>query len=762
MIARLLYREKVQGVLKYVLGKTKSTILGFGNTYSEFDTDPELFTNILYHLGQRSESKKRYVHISLNLPHGERLNNKDFLQLSKEYMEQMGYGEQPFIVVRHHDTKHQHVHIVSTTIQEDGKQINLSHDYRRNRATQKHLEQLFGLSASPSTKNQKELPVYETPQFKKDDTNGVKFYMQDILNNTLQKYNPRSFEELAELVRPYHILVRSAHNHNGRIGVSYGISIDNGYRSRFINGSTVHPFLSGPKLQKVFEKNASSKLLPMVRKRLEKQLHTTYKLFGTINLEQLPDILRFHQKLDCKLVYDKEGKAVDFAIHDKSGYVLKATEIGKDLGIASNPVLFQDGHTQIDRESAQLTLELQKCIKEVFQASYRNSKRRVLFSEHIDALLGNWVVDETMKSERFMFLARYLNTDNKTLAELLNEQFPRTRDKLLSIETVREERRLREKAELIKAVTKSPLFELNSKKGLLVELTESVGVRYDGRGIRHVDSNKYRLNLDLGKLELSDRPDFYTSPGFVKENEKVLEGLLNRNTKNDLEFGPNAFFLPLLFPNLYESMQPEYRRRFERSSLEAYHKHAQRSIEHFEKSPEDYIRFFNAKGFYFKRCGERLCIGSIYSNYPVEMPLAPKKQAYLESTDDWNKLMQDQSMILGNVKGLGRDNLKCLWASHLIENGRYTAAAYMMVLEDAKPNLPSEILKHYMENGLKEALLSVSQKQIDAKRARRLRRGIYAINRPFRNKRTKAEEVFNGFKDELTDYSKYKSRGLSM
>ena len=69
-------------------------------------------------------------------------------------MEHMGYGEQPFVVVRHHDTKHEHVHIVSTTIKEDCLQINLSNDIRRSIATQKYLEKEFGLSPSPDKTDQ--------------------------------------------------------------------------------------------------------------------------------------------------------------------------------------------------------------------------------------------------------------------------------------------------------------------------------------------------------------------------------------------------------------------------------------------------------------------------------------------------------------------------------------------------------------------------------------------------------------------------------
>ena len=361
MITRLLYRNNVQGVLNYVSGKPKSTVLGFQNTYSDTNTDMKFFGRVLYHLGNRHDSEKRYAHISLNLPRGEDLDDRDFFELSKNYMEHMGYGEQPYVVIRHHDTKHEHVHIVSSTIREDCLQINLSNDIRRSIATQKYLEKEFGLSPSPETRNTKELSKYETPEFRNRDINGVRFYIQDITSIALQKYKVRSFKELAEHLKNHHIELRTVER-NGRIGVSYGVAIKDGYKSRFINGYTVHPQLSGPKLQQVFERNLKSKLLPMVKKRLAKQLRTTYGLFRMINPEHLPDILKSHHNLDCKVDYDKKGKAVDFTIFDKSGYVLKSDEIAHDTGILQNTELFESGYTQMYVDSEQLQLELQRCI----------------------------------------------------------------------------------------------------------------------------------------------------------------------------------------------------------------------------------------------------------------------------------------------------------------------------------------------------------------------------------------------------------------
>lgn len=759
MIARVLYRNNVQGVLNYVAGKSGSTILGFQNTYSDTDTDMKFFGRVLYHLGNRHDSEKRYAHISLNLPRGEDLSNTDFFELSKNYMNHMGYGEQPYVVIRHHDTKHQHVHIVSSTIQEDCLQINLSNDIRRSIATQKYLEKEFGLSPSPDTKQTRELLKYEMPEFRNRDINGVRFYIQDIVNIALQKYKVRSFEELAGHLKDHHIELRKTER-NGRIGVSYGVAINDGYKSRFINGYTVHPQLSGPKLQKVFEQNQGSKLLPMVKKRLEKQLDTTYELFKTIDPEDLPDILEPYQKLDCKLEYDEQENPVDFTIYDKSGYVLKAEEIAPRIAIRKNPEKFKTEHTEIYLESKQLKLELQKCIKEAYEETYRNSGRQLLFSEHIDRIGIKPLVKELVKSERFLFLKEYLHTDNRSLGNMVEEQFDITKEKLYNLESVREGKELNKKAELIKQAIGKQLFETPKQKGALFELMHSLGTKPNGDNLCYANSYLHQVKLDIGKVQFPEQIEFYASPSFIRENEKVLDGLLNDKPEKEIRTSPTAIFLPLMFPNLYRAMRQKYRERFERLSLKSYCQYAEGKQVSFEKSPKDCIEFFNARGFYFERKEGRLCLGSIYSKDPVSVPIAPKMHAYLESSKDLNMVMKGQAKILEDIKTSGRDNLKSLWATHLIERGQYKKAAYLFALDGVRPNLPLQQLEHHMQNGLKEALGVVSQKQMDRKQARLLRKGVYALGNLLGGSTYIEEEMFNGFKDEFTDFSKYKGNTL--
>ena len=60
------------------------------------------------------------LHVSLNFDPSEKLSNNRLMEVADVYMEKIGFGQQPFLVYKHEDAGHPHIHIVSTTIKEDG------------------------------------------------------------------------------------------------------------------------------------------------------------------------------------------------------------------------------------------------------------------------------------------------------------------------------------------------------------------------------------------------------------------------------------------------------------------------------------------------------------------------------------------------------------------------------------------------------------------------------------------------------------------
>ena len=77
----------------------------------------------------RSErwTENTVFHASLNPSPEDRLTDDQLRDIAQEYMERMGYGNQPYIVFKHKDIDRQHLHVVSLRVDENGHK--LSHDF---------------------------------------------------------------------------------------------------------------------------------------------------------------------------------------------------------------------------------------------------------------------------------------------------------------------------------------------------------------------------------------------------------------------------------------------------------------------------------------------------------------------------------------------------------------------------------------------------------------------------------------------------------
>jgi hypothetical protein len=95
-------------------------------------------------LNERATTKT--LHVSLNFDPSEKLPENKLLQIASDYMQKIGFGEQPFLVYKHEDAGHPHIHIVSTTIKADGSRIN-THNIGRNQSekARKEIEKMYGL-----------------------------------------------------------------------------------------------------------------------------------------------------------------------------------------------------------------------------------------------------------------------------------------------------------------------------------------------------------------------------------------------------------------------------------------------------------------------------------------------------------------------------------------------------------------------------------------------------------------------------------------
>lgn len=101
------------------------------------DSSPEQVRDYFKSISKNEKVKKPQFHAVISAKY-QNHSKEELTEIAKDFMQEMGYGKQPFIVVYHSDTENNHVHIVSTRVdKQTGKKINDS--YERLKA-QKHWQ----------------------------------------------------------------------------------------------------------------------------------------------------------------------------------------------------------------------------------------------------------------------------------------------------------------------------------------------------------------------------------------------------------------------------------------------------------------------------------------------------------------------------------------------------------------------------------------------------------------------------------------------
>ena len=209
MIAKISATENLGGALGYNFKKVEkgeASILlaqGLYQNKEETYTMAEVFADMQAVIPEKCRTKKMVFHCSLNPHPDEKLSDETLTQIAKEYMEALGYGNQPYIVFKHNDIAREHIHIVSLRIDGEGKKINDKFEKRRSKQITDTLERKYNLIPSSKVNDKEEA---ETPKVDISKEN-IKEQVASALRMVLKHYKFCSLGELNAILSRYHLAV---------------------------------------------------------------------------------------------------------------------------------------------------------------------------------------------------------------------------------------------------------------------------------------------------------------------------------------------------------------------------------------------------------------------------------------------------------------------------------------------------------------------------------------------------------------------------
>ena len=213
MVAKIISGKTIRGVLNYnelKVTKGKAEILAAGNFINDVNmlTYQQKFDRFKRLFQQNERTKTNAVHISLNFDKADRLDKLRLEQIAETYMSKIGFGGQPYLVYEHFDASHQHVHIVTTNIEEGGNRIPLHYiGMNQSEQARKEIEIEYGLVKAESKQLKEEdylKPIrLEKAEYGKSETKAA---ISNTVREVVRSYKYTSLAELNAALRQYNIV----------------------------------------------------------------------------------------------------------------------------------------------------------------------------------------------------------------------------------------------------------------------------------------------------------------------------------------------------------------------------------------------------------------------------------------------------------------------------------------------------------------------------------------------------------------------------
>lgn len=335
MVAKISVGKSLYGALAYngeKINEAKGRLLTTNRIYNDGTGTVDIhkaMEGFLACMPGHTRVEKPVVHISLNPHPDDVLTDTELQDIAREYLEKMGFANQPYLVFKHEDTSRHHLHIVTVRVDENGKSIDTRNNFYRSKQITRELECKYGLHDA-ERKNRR----LDTPPHKVDVSAGdVKKQVGNTVKALNRQYRFQTMGEYRALLSLYNLTVEETQgNVRGREyhGLVYSATDDS-------SNKTGNPFKSSlfgksVSYEAVEKKLARSKMEIKERKLADMTKRTVHSVLeGTYDKEKFVSRLK-EKGIDTVLRYTEEGRIYGATFIDhRTGCVLNGSRMGKEL-----------------------------------------------------------------------------------------------------------------------------------------------------------------------------------------------------------------------------------------------------------------------------------------------------------------------------------------------------------------------------------------------------------------------------------------------
>lgn len=335
MVAKITIGSGLFGAIKYNANKVnegKGQLLDTNKIFNDGTGKVDIVQamhDFERHMPMQMRTEKPVIHVSLNPHPDDRLTDKELTEMAHEYMQRMGYGDQPYIIVKHEDIDRHHLHIISVRVDEQGKRINSDFTHKRSLAIVRDFERRYNLHKGEKRENKQRNPLHPV----NPDTGDIKRQVGNTVKAVFRDYQFQTIGELRALLSLYNLTVDEVRGnakgeyYNGLVYSvidAHGEKVGNPFKSSLFGKGVGYEALQ--RKAAFSKKNIKEKdLTELTRKTLEDALRRTY------DKDELIQILK-EKGIDCVFRYTDDGRLYGATFIDhRTHCVLNGSRIGKEF-----------------------------------------------------------------------------------------------------------------------------------------------------------------------------------------------------------------------------------------------------------------------------------------------------------------------------------------------------------------------------------------------------------------------------------------------